>query len=72
MLIQALCEYYDILEKLGNITPKGYIKVLVDYLICLTPEGKIDEIDWRKPEEYKDKKGKRKVKYVSREELLPE
>ncbi|NLJ97237.1 MAG: type I-C CRISPR-associated protein Cas8c/Csd1 [Clostridiales bacterium] len=73
MLIQALCEYYDILEKQGNITPKGYTKVLVDYLICLTPEGKIDEIiDWRKPEEYKDKKGKRKVKYVSREELLPE
>lgn len=73
MLIQALCEYYDILEEQGNITPRGYTKVPIDYLICLTPEGNIDEIiDWRKSVEYKDKKDKRKVRYVSREELLPE
>lgn len=73
MLIQALYEYYDILEEQGNITPKGYTEVPIDYLICLTPEGYVDEIiDWRKLEETKDKNGKRKTKLIRREEILPE
>lgn len=73
MLIQALCEYHDILEKQGVITPEGYTMVAISYLICLTPEGEIEEIiDWRKAEETIDKKGKRKVVYIPREEMLPE
>jgi CRISPR-associated protein Csd1 len=73
MLIQALCDYHDIIEKQGEITPEGYTTVGISYLICLTPEGDIEEIiDWRKKEEAKDKKGKRKVIYIPREEMLPE
>ena len=37
MLIKALCEYYDILEEKGQVTPEGYSKVKIDYMICLTP-----------------------------------
>jgi hypothetical protein len=44
MLIKALCEYYDILEEKGQVTPEGYSKVKIDYMICLTPKGDIDEI----------------------------
>jgi CRISPR-associated protein Csd1 len=44
MLINALCGYYDILASQGKVLPEGYSKVGIDFLVSLTPEGKIDDI----------------------------
>ena len=44
MLIKALCDYYDILEKEGNVLAEGYSYVKIHYLVCLTKKGEIDEI----------------------------
>ncbi len=44
MLINALCDYYDDLERDGKLIPKGYSKQDVHYLICLKPDGVIDSI----------------------------
>ena len=44
MLIQALCNYYDILSAEGKVLPEGYSKVKIHYLISLTEEGTIDNI----------------------------
>ena len=45
MLINALCDYYDDLERDGKLIPKGYSKQDVHYLICLKPDGTINSID---------------------------
>lgn len=45
MLIKALCDYYDMLEKSGKVLPDGYSKVKINCCVCLTPDGKIDEIN---------------------------
>lgn len=72
MLIKALCDYYDILEKNGETVPEGYSKVEIDYKIMLTPDGKIEDIISIKDEvEYHDKKGKIKTKYVSKQIIMP-
>jgi len=72
MLIKALCEYYDILEEKGQVTPEGYSKVKIDYMICLTLSGDIEEIiDIREKKEVKDKSNRIKAEYFSREILLP-
>ena len=42
MLIQALCNYYDILSAEGKVLPEGYSKVKIHYLISLTEEGTIE------------------------------
>ena len=44
MLINALCDYYDELERDGEVIPKGYSEQDVHYLICLKPDGVIDSI----------------------------
>ena len=44
MLIQALCDYYDILSAEEKVLPEGYSKVKIHYLISLTEEGTIDNI----------------------------
>lgn len=44
MLIQGLCEYYDVLAKQGKLQPEGYSSVEISYLISLTSEGKMDGI----------------------------
>ena len=73
MLIKALCDYYDILEEKGQVTPEGYSKVKTDYMICLTTEGDIDEIvDVRDKTEVKGKYKKIKTEYHSRHILLPD
>jgi len=73
MLIRALCEYYDILEEKGKVIPDGYSLVKIDYMICLSTEGDIDEIvDIREKKETMDKKNKTKIEYYSRQILLPE
>ena len=72
MLIKALCDYYDVLSEDGKVLPEGYSKVKIHYLICLTPEGKIDEIiPWQKEELIPSKSGKTKVKLVPKMEVMP-
>lgn len=72
MLINALCDYYDELEKDGKVVPKGYSNQSVHYLICLTPEGKIDAlIDWQLSQQITAKNGKIKEQSVPRNILLP-
>lgn len=44
MLIQALCDYYDILSNSGRVLPEGYSNVRIHYLISLTEDGRMDEI----------------------------
>ena len=44
MLIHALSGYYDILAKAGKVLPEGYSNVKIHYKICLTEDGRIDEI----------------------------
>lgn len=73
MLIKALCDYYDVLSRDGKVLPEGYSKVKIHYLICLTPEGKIDGIiPWQKEEMILSKNGKGKVKLVPRMEVMPQ
>ncbi len=63
MLIQGLCDYYDILAKAGKVLPSGYSNVKIHYLVSLTEEGKIDEIiNYQKKEEIAAAKGKVKEK----------
>lgn len=72
MLIQALCDYYDILSEQGKMLPEGYSKVPIHYLVYLTPEGEIAEIlDWREVVDIEDKKGKKKQSFRPREIVLP-
>lgn len=72
MLIQALCDYYDILSEQGKMLPDGYSKVPIHYLVYLTPEGEIAEIlDWREVVDIEDKKGKKKQSFRPREIVLP-
>lgn len=72
MLIQALCDYYDILSEQGKMLPDGYSKVPVHYLVYLTPEGQIAEIlDWREVVDTEDKKGKIKQMFKPREIVMP-
>lgn len=44
MLINALCNYYDVLAQKGKVLHDGYSNVNINYMICLNPDGKIDEI----------------------------
>ena len=72
MLIQALCEYYDELEKDGKVVPAGYSWQGVHYLICLNPDGTLgDIIDYQLKEETVSKNGKVKEKFIPRNILLP-
>ena len=72
MLINALCEYYEELEKQGRMVPEGYSRQGVHYLISLTPEGNIDGvIDWQIRENIPQKNGKVKEVPRPRSVLLP-
>ena len=51
MLIHALCDYYDILAKTGQVLPDGYSLVKIHYLISLTEDGEIDDIISQKENE---------------------
>lgn len=44
MLINALCDYYDVLAQMGEVLPEGYSNVKVHYQVCLTSDGKIERI----------------------------
>lgn len=72
MLIKALCDYYDALASDGKVLPDGYSKVNVHYLVCLTPDGKIDDIiSCQRCVQIPAAKGKTKEKYVPREVVMP-
>ena len=62
MLINALCDYYQLLIQAGKLPKPGYTEIEITHTICLTPDGKIDRIiDERSEIEIPDKKRKRKV-----------
>lgn len=44
MLIQALCDYYDVLAAEGRLPPKEYRMQDIHYCISLTPNGEIQAI----------------------------
>ena len=44
MIISSLCEYYSYMKKKGTVTPEGYSNIDVNYLVCLTDDGKIDDV----------------------------
>lgn len=72
MLIKALCDYYDTLASEGKVLPDGYSKQSVHYLICLTPEGRIDEIvNFQTVERITAKNGKVKEKFIPKEIVMP-
>lgn len=73
MLIQALCDYYDILAKAGEVLPDGYSNVKVHYRVCLTKDGKIDEIvNCQENTEIQDAKGKVKEKWIPLDAVMPQ
>lgn len=72
MLIKALCDYYDVLAAEGKVLPDGYSKQNVHYLICLTLDGKIDEIvNFQTIERTTAKNGKIKEKFIPKEVVMP-
>ena len=44
MIISLLNRYYDIMAQRGDAQPEGYSVIPMNYLVCLTREGKIDDI----------------------------
>ena len=73
MLIQALCDYYDILAKDGRVLPDGYSAVNIHYKISLTPDGKIDGmISCQQLEMKSAGKGKTKGKKIPTRIILPQ
>lgn len=73
MLINALCDYYDILVSQNKVLPEGFSKVGISYMIALTPEGKIDAIvNCQNKNIVTDKKGKEKTVSYPKEMLFPE
>lgn len=73
MLIKALSEYYDILASAGKVLPDGYSYVHVHYLICLTPDGKLDEIlDCQQIVEEMAGKGKIKQRKAPKSCVMPQ
>lgn len=72
MLIQALCEYHDILAQSGKLVPDGYSSVPIHYCISLHMDGSIAGIySCETTKTIIDKKGKRKQKQVPTEMTLP-
>jgi len=68
MLIQALKQYYDILEDSGNTIPDGFSSVDITHMIYLNLDGEVTSItdirNVQKIEISKDKKGNPKYKDV--------
>ncbi len=73
MLIHALCDYYDILAKTGQVLPDGYSLVKIHYLISLTEDGEIDDIISQKEnEEIITAKGKVKINQIPKNMKMPQ
>ncbi|MCI8822928.1 MAG: type I-C CRISPR-associated protein Cas8c/Csd1 [Lachnospiraceae bacterium] len=72
MLIHALSGYYDILAKAGKVLPEGYSNVKIHYKVCLTEDGRIDEIlSCKVRTEQKAAKGKIKEVWNPRNMVMP-
>ncbi len=73
MLIHALCDYYDILAKAGQVLPEGYSCVKIHYLVSLTEDGKIDDIiEYKEKNIIKTVKGKSKETWDPKIEQMPQ
>ena len=73
MLINALCDYYQDLEKDGKVVPVRYSEQGIHYLICLNPDGTIEDIlNCQIPENIPDKKDKFKTIFFPKNMLLPQ
>lgn len=73
MLIRVLCDYYDMLAKAGEVLPEGYSKVNVHYKVCLTKDGRIDNIiKCQEKSEVELSKGKTKEVWKPKEMVLPQ
>lgn len=65
MLIKALYDYYDVLEKHGLVLSPEFSSVPIHYVISLTPEGKIDSIINYQIKDGVDKKAKEQPRKLS-------
>lgn len=73
MLIHALCDYYDILEKSEKILPEGYSNVKIHYLVNLNKNGEIVDItNCQERTEKKTEKGKIKESWTPRNTIMPQ
>lgn len=73
MLIHALSGYYDILARAGKVLPEGYSNVKIHYKVCLTEDGRVDEILSCKDRfEQKTVKGKVKEVWIPRNMVMPQ
>ncbi len=72
MLVKALCDYYDILSESGKLCREGYSKRNADYMVLLSPEGKITNItNYKHMVNEVQKDGKIKEKMVAYEVTFP-
>jgi len=72
MLIKALCDYYDILARNGEVLPEGYSNVSIRYKIALTKDGRIDQIiDCQVKELIKLKNDKFKERLLPIDAVMP-
>ena len=73
MLINALCDYYQDLEKDGKVVPVRYSEQGIHYLICLNPDGTIEDIlNCQIPENIPARKDKFKTIFFPKNMLLPQ
>ena len=56
MILQALTEYYQALEREGKIDAPGWIKVKVSYALCLAMDGTLERVDFMQTKQAKGKK----------------
>ena len=56
MILQALTEYYQALEREGKIDAPGWSPVKVSYSLCLAMDGMLERIDFLQTEQPKGKK----------------
>ncbi len=61
MLIQALCDYYDVMARAGKVLEEGYSLVRIHYRVGLSADGRVEGIElWQVPKTTTDAKGKTK------------
>ncbi len=56
MILQALTEYYQALEREGKIAAPGWSPVKVSYALCLAADGTLAHIDFMQTEQARGKK----------------
>ena len=56
MILQALTEYYQALEREGKIAAPGWSPVKVSYALCLAMNGTLECVDFMQTEQPKGKK----------------